>query len=59
MAVVTALRPTRGGVAVELDDVAWRTFPVAVVVEAGLGVGLELDRRACAGTRPGAAPSPR
>ena len=44
MAVVTALRTTRGGVAVELDDHAWRTFPVAVVVEAGLGVGLELDR---------------
>ncbi len=44
MAVITALRPTRGGVAVDLDGVAWRTFPVAVVVEAGLGVGLELDR---------------
>ena len=44
MAVVTALRPTRGGVAVELDGHTWRTFPVAVVVEAGLGVGLELDR---------------
>ena len=44
MVVVTALRPTRGGVAVELDGVAWRTFPVAAVVEAGLGVGLELDR---------------
>ena len=44
MAVVTALRTTRGGVAVELDGLAWRTFPVAVVVEAGLGLGLELDR---------------
>ena len=44
MAVVTALRPTRGGVAVDLDGVTWRTFAVAVVVEAGLGVGLELDR---------------
>ena len=44
MAVVTALRPTRGGVAVELDGVAWRTFAAAVVVEAGLGVGLELHR---------------
>jgi len=44
VAVVTALRTTRGGVAVELDGHAWRTFPVAVVVEAGLGLGLELDR---------------
>ena len=44
MVVVTALRPTRDGVAVELDGVAWRTFPVAAVVEAGLGVGLDLDR---------------
>jgi hypothetical protein len=42
VAVVTALRPTRGGVAVDLDGVTWRTFAVAVVVEAGLGVGLEL-----------------
>jgi len=45
MAIVTALRPTRGGVAVDLDGVMWRTFAVAVVVEARLGVGLELDRR--------------
>lgn len=44
MAVITALRPTRGGVAVELDHDAWRTFPVAVVVAAGLAVGAELDR---------------
>jgi regulatory protein len=44
MAVVTALRPTRDGVAVDLDGVAWRTLPVAAVVEAGLGVGLHLDR---------------
>jgi regulatory protein len=44
MAVITALRPSRSGVAVELDDGAWRTFPVAVVAAAGLGVGLELDR---------------
>jgi regulatory protein len=44
VAVVTALRTTRGGVAVELDGRVWRTFPVAVVVEAGLGLGLELDR---------------
>jgi regulatory protein len=44
VAVVTALRPTRGGVAVDLDGLTWRTFPVTVVVEAGLGVGLELDR---------------
>ena len=32
MAVVTGLRPTRGGVAVDLDGVTWRTFAVAVVV---------------------------
>jgi len=44
VAVVTALRTARGGVAVELDGLAWRTFPVAVVVEAGLRLGLELDR---------------
>jgi regulatory protein len=44
MAVVTALRPTRGGVAVDLGGVTWRTFAIAVVAEAGLGVGLELDR---------------
>jgi SOS response regulatory protein OraA/RecX len=44
MAVITALRPSRSGVAVELDNGAWRTFPVAVVAAAGLGVGLELDR---------------
>ena len=44
MAIITALRPVRGGVAVELDGGAWRTFPVAIVVEAGLGVGRELDR---------------
>lgn len=44
MAVITALRPTRGGVAVELDDAAWRTLPVAVVAAAGLAVGSELDR---------------
>ena len=44
VAIVTALRPTRGGVTVDLDGVAWRTFAVAVVVESGLGEGLELDR---------------
>ena len=42
--VVTALRPTRDGVAVELDGHPWRTLPVAAVAEAGLGVGLEIDR---------------
>jgi len=44
MAVVTALRPSRHGVAVELGGVAWRTLPVSAVVEAGLRVGSELDR---------------
>lgn len=43
MVVVTALRETRAGVAVELDGARWRTLPIAAVVEAGLGVGLELD----------------
>jgi SOS response regulatory protein OraA/RecX len=48
MPVVTALRPARGRVAVELDGAPWRTVPVAVAVEAGLGVGTEIDReRAC------------
>jgi regulatory protein len=44
VAVITALRPVRGSVAVELDGHPWRTLPVAVVVEAGIGLGLELDR---------------
>ena len=51
----TALRPTRGGVAVDLDGVTWRTVAVAVVVEAGRGVG-----RSCVARRrvrsPGRAP---
>ena len=44
MATVTALRARRGRVAVELDDVPWRTLPVQAVVEARLGVGVPLDR---------------
>lgn len=44
MAIVTALRPGREAVAVELDGKAWRTLPIAAAVDAGLGVGLELDR---------------
>lgn len=44
MAKVTALRQGRSGVAVELDGVVWRTLPAAVVVEAGLAVGRQLDR---------------
>lgn len=43
MAVVTALRETRSGVAVELDGARWRTLPADAVIAAGLGVGLELD----------------
>ena len=34
-----AARPTRAGVAVELDGARWRTLPVDAVVEAGLGIG--------------------
>jgi SOS response regulatory protein OraA/RecX len=42
---ITALREQRGGrVDVELDGAPWRTFPVAAVVRAGLGVGTEVDR---------------
>jgi regulatory protein len=45
MAVVTALRVAgRGSVAVELDGVRWRTFPLEAVVRAALAVGGELDR---------------
>jgi regulatory protein len=44
MPVVTALRASNGRVAVELDGALWRTVPGAAVVEAGLAVGLELDR---------------
>lgn len=44
MATITALRPRGAHVAVELDGAPWRTLPVAPVVEAGLAVGLVLDR---------------
>lgn len=44
MAVVTALRPAREHVIVELDGRPWRTLPVDAVVEAGLAAGIELDR---------------
>ena len=44
MPIVTALRPLRGSVAVELDGCPWRTVPVAAAAEARLTVGCELDR---------------
>jgi regulatory protein len=44
MPIVTALRPLRGSVAVELDGCRWRTVPVAAAAEARLTVGCELDR---------------
>ena len=45
MRTVTALRATRGGrVAVELDERPWRVVPAIAVVEAGLSVGLPLER---------------
>ena len=44
MTIVTALQPTPAGVVVELDGVVWRTLPVDAVVDAGLHVGLVLDR---------------
>jgi regulatory protein len=44
VATVTALRAVRGGVAVELDGAVWRTFPAAVVADAGLATGADLDR---------------
>lgn len=44
MATVTALRVRDGRVAVELDGVPWRTVSVVAAAEAGLAVGLELDR---------------
>jgi SOS response regulatory protein OraA/RecX len=45
MRTITALRAARRGrVAVELDDMPWRTLPVEVVGRAGLSVGLSLDR---------------
>jgi regulatory protein len=43
-ATITALRGRRGRVAVELDGAPWRTLPVEAVVEAGLAVGLPLER---------------
>lgn len=46
MPVVTALRSRAGRVAVELDGAPWRTVPPAAAAEAGLAVGLELDRGA-------------
>jgi regulatory protein len=44
MAAITALRAVGRRVAVELDGAAWRTVPVAAVVEARLTVGAQLDR---------------
>ena len=44
MPVVTALRVVGARVAVELDGAPWRTLPLAAVVEAGLAVGVTLDR---------------
>jgi SOS response regulatory protein OraA/RecX len=45
MPTVTALRNEgRGRVGVDLDGTPWRTVPLVVVVKAGLGVGVELDR---------------
>ena len=44
VATITALHETNAGVAVVLDGAPWRTLPVDVVVEARLGVGLDLDR---------------
>ncbi len=41
---ITALRGAGRRVAVELDGRPWRTIPVDAVAEAGLAVGLELDR---------------
>jgi regulatory protein len=44
VATVTALRPQRGLVAVELDGRPWRTVPVAAAADARLTLGCELDR---------------
>ena len=44
MATITALRAAGNRVAVELDGARWRTLPVAAAAEAGLTVGLEIDR---------------
>ncbi len=44
MPTVTGLRPSGRRIAVELDGRSWRTFPAAAVVEAGVMVGVALDR---------------
>ncbi|HKY23774.1 MAG TPA: RecX family transcriptional regulator [Gaiella sp.] len=44
MPVVTALRVRGARVVVELDGSPWRTLPLSAAAEAGLVVGLELDR---------------
>ena len=44
MATVTALRPQRDLVAVELDGRPWRAVPVAAAAAARLTLGCELDR---------------
>jgi SOS response regulatory protein OraA/RecX len=41
---VTALRAAGDRVVVALDGDTWRTVPVAAVAEAGLAIGVELDR---------------
>jgi SOS response regulatory protein OraA/RecX len=44
MPVVTAVRVLGARAAIELDGAPWRTLPHAAVVEAGLAVGVTLDR---------------
>jgi regulatory protein len=44
MPIVTALRAREGRVAVELDGAPWRTLPGEAVIEAGVAVGMDLDR---------------
>jgi SOS response regulatory protein OraA/RecX len=45
MPTVTALRRVRPGrVLVELDGARWRTFPDDVIADAGLAVGVDLER---------------
>jgi regulatory protein len=41
---ITALRAAHGKVSVELDGARWRTLSAEAVLEAGLAVGMELDR---------------
>jgi regulatory protein len=43
-ATITALRGRRGRVVVELDGAPWRTLPAEAVVQAGLSVGITLER---------------